>query len=255
MFEKQVAKPKRKYTGNAKQIYDLLTESTGGHLLDSGDAYGRAWSNNRQNDFDKKPPAVFTVDHDGKLDGMALNLFHVLNEWLDYDKEIQREFERFNKKEFMELEAMGAEFSIDEKLEKFIESRDGSHIERINTYNEETMLSGTVDIVKYRDDERGEDIIFVSHHGGCDVRAGYTWPKAFTCVDWDVFPSAWSDALVSCECGNCDVRTNTIDDMDEWDGDKTEHGWPVDWVKSDSEFGAAYCKSCKQTVSADISRH
>ena len=256
MFEEIPKKPTRKYKGTPKQIYDLMVENTGRNMLDSGDHYGRNWEKNRKNDFDQKPAAVFSFDHDGKLDSIHANLFHFLSEWMEYDPKAQREFSRFCKKEFAELEEIGASFSIDEKLEKFVESKD-QNWGSCNTHNEENcLLTGVLDITKYHDEDRGEDIFFIRHHGGFDLRAGYSTPKAFTCVDSDILDTAWGQALASCECGNCDVSSNNeIDDCSEWTGEKTNNGWPAAWVKHASIPGAAFCESCKQTVSTDISRH
>ncbi len=71
-------------TTTAEVIRQMLVADTGRHFLDSGGAYGRHWERNQGRDFEKEPRTVIEVDSQGDVT-VTHNLYHFLNEHLDYD--------------------------------------------------------------------------------------------------------------------------------------------------------------------------
>jgi hypothetical protein len=76
-----------------KVLAEMLTENTGRHMLDSGGAYGRNWERNQGitvEDFINSPKV--NVD---KYCGPIVNVFHYLDAHLDYNEEIDNEFQEW----------------------------------------------------------------------------------------------------------------------------------------------------------------
>jgi len=148
----------------AAVIYDMMTDSTGHDILDSGGYYGRAWQQNRTNGFERHPEAWLSFDSDGEIYGAGVSLFAYLNEFLTFDAGLQSEFEKFNKKYDPENRKAWLEI-----MEAFADEKDSNRCGAYNTYNDEwSLLSGIIQYVTV-DTEDGECIL-LQHHGGCDVR-------------------------------------------------------------------------------------
>lgn len=176
-------------------IAEMFTESTGRSILDSGDAYGRSWQRNQSGAeeagsaeayFMGRPEVAFSI-YNGEFDYLTVDGFHWLRKNLDYDPELQAEFEEF---------AADSEDAWLVDMERFAEERDEFRV--VNTYNYDNPLNETFQWVEWRD-EYGDVKVLLSYHGGCDVRGGYTKPRAFTlngdymgdfryeiyCTNWD----------------------------------------------------------------------
>lgn len=164
----------------------MLTENTGRHMLDSGGAYGRHWERNAGRtvaDYEAQPPAW------ADRWGITLSVFHYLAERVEYAQDMDSEFETF------------AAANPDEGwltlAEMFAESRDRT-FHTWNTYNGEDMLSQTLQGVTFA--HEGDVYALIQIHGGCDVRGGYTQPRAFriACDMPESFPYDNADALLHC---------------------------------------------------------
>src|SRR3990167_10080912 len=71
--------------------------------------------------------------------------------------------------------------------------------ETVNTYNYESLLSQTLQYTYYRRAD-GDYGALVQVHGGCDVRGGYTRPRAFRV--WED-SALWQDTRVTVYCSEC----------------------------------------------------
>lgn len=184
-------------------IAEMFTESTGAHMLDSGGAYGRSWERNQSGaekagsavEYFKSRPEVAFHFWDDKFDYLTIDGFHWLTKNVDYDPELQARFEAY---------AAESEEPWLVDMETFMEAEECAREGRVvNTYNFDTLLNETFQWVEWRD-EYGDTLLLLSYHGGCDVRGGYTKPRAFRVVDdymgdfrFDLFctNSDWQTAL------------------------------------------------------------
>jgi len=187
-------------TQTEKIIYEMLTENTGKHFLDSGGEVGRAWQRNQKNtleDFKNEPYAVI----DPKYGDVSISTFHYLNEHLDFADGLNLAFELFAKqypnepwREIISLwfESLGV--IEDDSLE--------GNTWEFNTYNFDTFLvsqclQGSFFTLGTN------DYVALQIHGGADVRGGYTAPKIFKGDRWDFITYGDSVSfLCSDECGN-----------------------------------------------------
>lgn len=147
-------------------LAEMLTENTGAHILDSGGAYGRHWERNKGltvSEFETQAPAIIS----GGI--VALSVFHFLANRVSYLPDVQAELESF------------AEGLPDEGWltisEAFANTYDTDY-RTWNTYNGTDFLSQVIQGVTFA--RNGEVVTLIQIHGGCDVRGGYTKPRAFT---------------------------------------------------------------------------
>jgi hypothetical protein len=155
-------------------IAGMLTEPTGRHMLDSGDAYGRHWQRNAgmtAESFAERP----TASWGWRGEYVIVDLYHWLTERLSFAEELDAEFQRF-----AEQRPDDGWLSI---AEEFAEQR-WSEAERstINTCNGEDSLSQTIQYVLVLDHAAGEEYVILQIHGGCDLRGGYTQPRVFAVI-------------------------------------------------------------------------
>jgi len=173
-------------------LIDMLTENTGRALCDSGGepdgkggfrgGYGRNWERNQGRTFLYEPAASLEFWPDPNL---TVNVFHFLRERLEYDEALDREFHSFADERpghWLEL--------IEEWFDHLREQGavltgfygEGDPIIH-NTYNSggetisQTLQFAAVTIE--RPNEYREEFVLLQIHGGCDVRGGYTAPRAF----------------------------------------------------------------------------
>jgi hypothetical protein len=201
----------------------MFTENTGRALCDSGDAYGRNWERNQGRvaaDFLNTPSGSFT-----EYGGASLSTFHFLNSRLEFNAELQAEFDAF-----------AAENPDDgwlQLMEMFVAEHPDWVSLTVNTYNHESALDQTIQFVQV-DTEGGDacygDLVLLQVHGGCDVRGGYTAPKLFTTVgDNEVGLLDDSDIDIWCE-GSVIVapQTETLPTFDDTPPVTVTHQWHSD---------------------------
>jgi hypothetical protein len=156
-------------------VYRMLIENTGKHLLDSGDAYGRAWERNQGKtieDFEAEPEESYTYDKDSNYLERRVSLFHYLSQletdWVcDY----------FNELPCQDWDAEDV-YGVSKFQWDWLNSKcDVETKSTFNTYNWDSDLSqilqGTWVYIN------GEEYILIQVHGGCDARGGYTDAKLF----------------------------------------------------------------------------
>jgi hypothetical protein len=158
----------------------MLTENTGRHFLDSGGAYGRNWERAQGmtvESFLALPPVTVHRDY------VTLDVFHYLRSRLEYDRAETARFVRWantgeraddnwltNMEEWAKLRHVSSGGYSDDHW-----SPSGG----FNSYNSDNMLSQEIqgDTWTAKD---GRPFVLLQIHGGCDVRGGYTAPRAFT---------------------------------------------------------------------------
>lgn len=159
----------------------MLTENTGRHMLDSGGHYGRHWEKNAgmtvQNFIDMLPVHVDRF-------GATLDVFHYLRDRLEYSEGMQAMFE-----EFASQQPDEGWFAL---MDEFPEAYGFEVGQSFNTYNFENLLSQTLQGVTFKAGE--ECFVLLQIHGGCDVRGGYTAPKAFKVTTWEMPEAFYWDA-------------------------------------------------------------
>jgi hypothetical protein len=209
-------------------IYGMLTENTGGSILDSGGAYGRHWERNQTKsleDFRAEPEATFTG---GNWPEVSKSTFWHLVNHLEADEGLTAAFSKFAEDcpedSWREIEDAwltklgvpeeGGEFYSDARWE-------------FNSYNfDGWLLDQTLQGVFFG--MGSNEYLILQVHGGCDVRGGYTRPQVFTLNSWNgkddfIFNAEQADFLCSSlECGNrLSIRSYEVEVCDE-DGNMLE---------------------------------
>ena len=172
-------------------IYEMLTESTGEHMLDSGQDDGRHWQRNQKKslkDFENEPRLIL-LDQDSNYPYYEKSTFH---HWADSCIYLPREnadlveWVSQNEYDYFKNEngrSLGSMYDIEDyMLETYnLEPR------VINTCNEESSLTQSIQFITLGD-TYDSNIIALSVHNGADVRGGYTDYKIFE-IETDLFYS------------------------------------------------------------------
>jgi hypothetical protein len=158
-------------------IFDMLTEDTGRHPLDSGGAYGRAWERNQARtieDFENEPEERYTYHKSGNYLERTVSVFHFLSQ-LDMDELC----EEFNAMPCMDWDADDEVYGVSKVQWDWLKA---NHVVRVgytfNTYNGDSDLSQILQGSWVEIDD--EVYLLLQIHGGCDARGGYTNAKLFT---------------------------------------------------------------------------
>ena len=163
-------------------IYQMLTESTGKHMLDSGGEDDRRWQINQKKsieDFENEPYLIL-LDQDSDYPYYQKSTYHHLVnsctylpnnnqhlvEWIEQDK-----YDWANNPEGRSLDCMY-------DIEQYMKEKYELEPRIINTYNGECSLTQTLQFISLGDTYES-DIIALSIHNGADVRGGYTDYKIF----------------------------------------------------------------------------
>lgn len=155
--------------------------------MDFGGAYGRNWEKNQERDFEDEPCARLEVW--GAEDFyIYVSTYHWLRGRLEYDEKIDQEFQEF---------AKDRDESWLTLMEDFFDEVLGFDYATVNTYNHESVLD---QVIQYTHAPE-EGIVLLQIHGGCDVRGGYTRPRAFR-DEWDYI---YYDADCGLNCKECDA--------------------------------------------------
>jgi hypothetical protein len=200
------------HTDTADVLAAMLRENTGTHFLDSGGTpkydehgnytgsdhgYGRHHERNRHRDFATEPASVVSFKYGIEV---THNVYHWLLERLEYDDDLQNRFDKF-------LESRDDTYWLQD-MEEFPEwLRERGHAVTglygdgdpftVNTYNGEDLLSQVLQYVYFELD--GAPYVLLQIHGGCDVRGGYTVPKAFRVLDDGAYLLCNADGRIYCE--------------------------------------------------------
>jgi hypothetical protein len=212
------------YSELEKAIAEMLTESTGTNICDSGGAYGRHWQENRQvTDFRKQPCTIIDIHapkrYKSKEDGKRItidseisiqyNVFHYLTNNLELDdttKQLQKLFDKYAKQP--ENNDVGY-FALMEDFAKILCKKEFESQGSWNTYNNESLLSQGLQVVSIAKKDNDLDTYWILQiHNGCDVRGGYTRPRIFHVPNIEETIFSDHDASSMCECGWCNATTD-----------------------------------------------
>jgi hypothetical protein len=169
-------------TKTEQVIFDMLTENTGTHFLDSGGDGGRMWQRNAKktlDDFRSEPYATI----DPKYGDVSVSTFHYLTERLIFAQGMTEQFQEFAK-EYQDESWRGVmslfveSLGIDEQERDSIENQTWE----FNSYNfDRFIISQTLQGRFFT--LGNSEYLLLQIHGGADVRGGYTAPKMFTVKD------------------------------------------------------------------------
>ena len=247
---KKPRKP-RGMTDTESVLYDMLTEDCGVAMMDSGGEGGRSWQKNRAvKDFRDLLPINYEYETWTHQDGTEGNwftitrlLFHHLNEHLTYDKEETKKLEKWLKKNDRCTNSTG---DVEEYIEQVYGGEEDDAYHSGNTYNGEDLLSQGFSYVEY-----GAQI-FISIHGGADIRGGYGDYKVFTQDEHDML---WLDAThcyMKCSCGSIhsdDSGYHWYNDSGQWDD--TSEGFPKCWKEDQRATKKLRCSECGDIVEVE----
>jgi len=168
-------------TRTHQAVYEMLTENTGTHFLDSGGAYGRHWQRNQ-----KKTLYDFINEKEVKIDrsdpdypSVYKSVFHHLTDSLEYMPGLTQDL-----KDWIAEDEERSNCWAD--VEQFIADRlTSGKIHCVYTYNFDCVLSQDIQYLHF-DDVYDNHLIALSIHNGADARGGLTDYRFFK-VDWDQF--------------------------------------------------------------------
>lgn len=198
-------------TETEQVIFEMLTENTGTHFLDSGNDSDRHWQRNAQKTIEQFRSEPFQ-NIDEKYGDVSLSIFHYLNEHLKFSKGLNLDFQEFAQDYSDEgwlqiIELWLDNMGVENEGEFYSDAR-----WQFNTYNfDGCLLSQTLqgNIFGF-----GKSYYVVLQiHGWADVRGGYSAPKVFKLFsDKDDFVLNMDCASFVCKNQECDnrleIRTN-----------------------------------------------
>ena len=166
-------------------IYDMLTESTGTHMLDSGGGSNRHWQRNQLKSIDdfKNEPHI-TIENDGEYKYAEISVFHHLVNSLEYLEDETNDLIEWISKDPYEYwknsdgRCISSMDTIEQYMAKNYANDDMNLVHHTNTYNGESSLSQVLQVISVGD-TYDCDVIALSIHNGADVRGGYTDYKLF----------------------------------------------------------------------------
>ena len=201
-------------------IYEMLTENTGKHFLDSGGTDGRMWQRNQKKtieDFENEEEELYQLDAKYKEIHRTVSVFHYLTNNLEID-EICEEFNKIQD-ESNNSDADAYVYGVSREAFDHIDSFWEVEIDRTwNTYNGESDLSQILQGANLRINE--EDYILIQIHNGADARGGYTDAKLFKMEEYYIheYLQEWKDSSEIEE----DIVEGYINNIsDYWDDTKT----------------------------------
>jgi hypothetical protein len=213
------------HTKTAQRIFEMMTENTGTHFLDSGMSEGRHWQQNRKrtlSDFLARPKANLETTYGLEV---SLDLFHFLNDRVTLTplaEELQEYFEEWisgdDSRSFYDCWNMEEFAHIYGQTER--------QPDVANSYNWDNHLDQVIQYVTF--ENAGNHFVILQVHGGADVRGGYTRPQVFEMLGEYAFYDM-TDVSIQCTNKECDftldirgMRDVTDADGSLWDGNVYE---------------------------------
>tara|TARA_R110000796_G_scaffold20668_1_gene61334 strand:+ start:2398 stop:3057 length:660 start_codon:yes stop_codon:yes gene_type:complete len=160
-------------------VYEMLTENTGKHFLDSGGSEGRGWQRNQKKTieaFENEDEELYQLDAKYKEIYRTVSVFHFLTNNLEID-DICEEFNRLQD-ESNNWDADADVYGVSKEAWEMLDEFHDIEIERTwNTYNGESDLSQILQGANLTIND--EQYILLQIHNGADARGGYTDAKLF----------------------------------------------------------------------------
>jgi len=169
-------------------VYEMLTENTGSHFLDSGGTDGRMWQRNQKKtieDFENEDEELYQLDAKYKEINRTVSVFHYLTNNLEID-DICEEFNKIQEESDnwdagADCDAYGVSKEAWSYLLNTHDDDNGWEeltVQRTwNTYNYDSDLSQILQGANLTIDD--EQYILIQIHNGADARGGYTDAKLF----------------------------------------------------------------------------
>jgi hypothetical protein len=158
-------------------IYEMLTENTGIHMLDSGGDDNRHFQKNQKKsitDFINEP--YETLENDGEYKYYSRSLFHHLNNTCEYLEQETKDFNNWVKQDLYNYDnPNGRAFNCLYDAHEYMGKTYAYDFKSENTCNFDNDLDQGIMYVYDWDC----DIIALSIHNGADCRGGYTDFKLF----------------------------------------------------------------------------
>ena len=260
-----------RYTETQAVLHGMFMEEAGGHVLDSGDAYGRNGDAHRADPDLLARPKVAAYDDGKGLLYARRSTFHALDACLEYSAELDAKFERWcaanddGRKNWTEL----AEGFASERDAGF--SWDGNVR---NTYWFDNPLDAPLQWMEFdafvsdgTEDRRECRAVLVQMHLGCDIRGGYGRPRAFVmrrgcslkrvakafdaecgCTQIECF----KDGIVYNETAASECEACAFSEDQECEGPRGEDcicdKYPSYWKASGAPDGSIRCEECGAEV-------
>jgi len=166
-------------------IYNMLTENTGTHFLDSGGANDRHWQKNQSktiNNFDNEEE-IQIIDKDSKYPYLFKSLYHHLINSCEYLEKDNKDFinwinqNPYSWKDNQDGRCAGSMYDVEE----YMSLTYGDDIRTEYTFNYDNNLSQDIQFMT------AGDIIALAIHNGADARGGLTDYKIFRIGHKDYF--------------------------------------------------------------------
>jgi hypothetical protein len=218
----------------------MLTENTGRAMLDSGDYYGRNWQRNQLKDLDREPASIIRAYvRNGELDyEITHSVYHWLSEKLTFEPELDAKLQRFAERRpeqgWLQIQEEFAELLAKDRPKRNATGLYGDGAPMVvNTYNGEDLLSQVLQYT-YLELEPYGAVVLLSIHGGCDVRGGYTRPRAFVLNDeCGIFDNAraclYPDVPASYYAQLKLPGMESAPEPPTWDSDNGCRFYPTEW--------------------------
>lgn len=170
-------------------IYNMLTENTGTHFLDSGGENGRHWQRNKFKTIDdfNMQEEIKIMDKDSEYPYLIKSLYHHLIGSCEYLEKDNKDFinwinkNPYNWRENPEGRCASSMYDVEE----YMSLTYGEDIRTEYTYNWENNLSQDIQFMTVGD-TYDCDIIALAIHNGADARGGLTDYKIFR-IEEDLF--------------------------------------------------------------------
>lgn len=185
-----------KMNNKTKQvIYNMLTENTGKHFLDSGGASGRHWQRNELKTIDdfEKEDDIKVIDQDTDYPYIIKSLYHhLVNSCTYLEKDTNDLINWINEDPYhwadnKDGRCAGSMYDIEDYM-RLTYDRD-TRIEY--TYNYDNSLSQDIQYISLGD-TYDCNIIALAIHNGADARGGLTDYKIFE-IEEDLFYMIYED--------------------------------------------------------------
>lgn len=200
-------------------VYEMLTQNTGKHMLDSGGSENRGWQKNQKKtieDFENEEEEFYQLDAKYKEIHRTVSVFHYLTNNLEID-DICEEFNKIQDRSD-NWDADCQMYGVSLEAFEFLKEIEDFEIERSwNTYNGESDLSQILQGSNI--DMCGENYVLIQIHNGADARGGYTDAKLFKMDEYFIheYLQDWKDSSEVEE----DIVEGYVDTLtDYWDENK-----------------------------------
>jgi hypothetical protein len=219
------------------RIIEMMTESTGIAMMDSGGANDRGWQRNRLiDDWDAVPPVDVEVWDDEVI--VQYSTYHYLMNFLS----ITEDSERLN--DVLKEIIADSDDPIYADIAEFLAWYDLPDDAPTNTYNYDNIIDH---VLQYHIIEIDDNpYIILEIHLGADVRGGYTYPQIFSLgsdEDMTHFEGAQYDIGARCDCSDWwsdDAGANYYLDGSSPSPDR-------DWIY-DADNDRVTCRKCGKEV-------